>query len=197
MRVITGSLKGRRLETPSWEGLRPTSDKLRETLFNVLGPRVAGARVLDGYAGTGAVGIEAISRGAAHVAFVESDRRAQALIARNLAHCGIVGGYVLVRDTLARALRRLRPEPPEPREPPGPFEPLVPFDIVFLDPPYDEDATSVLEAVGASVGAIKSGGLVVLEHARRRRPPAQAGSLQLTRVIESGDSALAFYLCRP
>ena len=85
MRVIAGTLKGRRLKTPTWDGLRPTSDKLRETLFNVLAPRVAGARVLDGYAGTGAVGIEAISRGAAHVTFVESDRRAQALIAANLA----------------------------------------------------------------------------------------------------------------
>ena len=77
MRVIAGTLKGRRLESPTWEGLRPTSDKLRETLFNVLAPRMAGARVLDGYAGTGAVGIEAISRGAAHVTFVERDRRAQ------------------------------------------------------------------------------------------------------------------------
>ena len=65
MRVIAGTLKGRRLKAPTWDGLRPTSDKLRETLFNILAPRIAGARVLDGYAGTGAVGIEALSRGAA------------------------------------------------------------------------------------------------------------------------------------
>ena len=83
MRIIGGSLKGRRLETPDWPGLRPTSDKLRETLFNVLAPRIEDARLLDGYAGTGAVGIEAISRGAAHVTFVEQDRRAAALIAAN------------------------------------------------------------------------------------------------------------------
>src|SRR5229473_2384951 len=85
MRVIAGSLKGRRLKAPGWDGLRPTSDKLRETLFNVIGARVQGARVLDGYAGTGAIGIEALSRGAAHVTFVERDRRAVKLIEANLA----------------------------------------------------------------------------------------------------------------
>src|SRR4029453_6596223 len=83
MRIIAGSLKGRRLEAPDWDGLRPTSDRLRETLFNVLAPAIDGARVLDVYAGTGAVGIEALSRGAAHVTFVESDRRAQALVEEN------------------------------------------------------------------------------------------------------------------
>ena len=71
MRVIAGEFKGRRLKTPTWEGIRPTSDKLRETLFNILAPRIAGARVLDAYAGTGALGLEALSRGAAHVTFVE------------------------------------------------------------------------------------------------------------------------------
>ena len=90
MRVIAGALKGRRLTAPAWEGLRPTSDKLRETLFNLLAPAVVGARLLDGYAGTGAVGIEAISRGAREVTFVERDRRARALIAKNVSDCGIV-----------------------------------------------------------------------------------------------------------
>src|SRR3989454_6208609 len=89
MRVIAGSLKGRRLATPKWEGLRPTSDKLRETLFNILAARVQGARVLDGYAGTGAIGIEALSRGAAHVTFVDSDARALRLIEQNLKLCGV------------------------------------------------------------------------------------------------------------
>ena len=88
MRVIAGELKGRRLKTPKWEGLRPTSDKLRETLFNVVAQRVAGARVLDMYAGTGAIGIEALSRGAAHVTFIDFDARALKLIAENLRHCG-------------------------------------------------------------------------------------------------------------
>ena len=91
MRVIAGSLKGRRLKPPTWEGVRPTSDKLRETLFNILAPRMAGARVLDGYAGTGAVGIEACSRGAGAVTFVERDRRAQSLIAENVANAETPG----------------------------------------------------------------------------------------------------------
>src|SRR5436305_4363580 len=103
MRVIAGTLKGRRLDSPSWSGLRPTSDKLRETLFNVLAPRIAGARVVDAYAGTGAVGIEAVSRGAREVMFIEQDRRALALIVENLAHCGIASGYTIVRAGALRA----------------------------------------------------------------------------------------------
>src|SRR5439155_3026364 len=122
MRVIAGSLKGRRLKSPTWEDLRPTSDKLRETLFNVIGPRVVGARVLDGYAGTGAIGIEAISRGASHVTFVERDRRAQALIAANLDHCGIVNGYVIIRASADRAFADL-----------ANASVFDPFDIVALD----------------------------------------------------------------
>src|SRR5471030_308619 len=106
MRVIAGRYKGRRLKTPSWEGLRPTSDKLRETLFNVLAPRIAGATVLDGFAGTGAVGIEALSRGATRVTFVESDRRAQTLIDENLAHCGVENGYAIIRATVFDAAVR-------------------------------------------------------------------------------------------
>jgi 16S rRNA (guanine(966)-N(2))-methyltransferase RsmD len=112
------------LKAPTWEGLRPTSDKLRETLFNILAARIDGARVLDGYAGTGAIGIEAISRGAAHVTFVERDRRAQALIAENLAHCGVENGYVIIRASVTRALGVV------------PGAPLEPFDVILLDPPY-------------------------------------------------------------
>src|SRR5262245_23573237 len=104
MRVIAGRFKSRKLDAPSWDGLRPTSDKLRETLFNVLAPRVQGARVLDVYAGTGAIGIEALSRGAAHVTFVDSDRRAEALIQANLSRCGVESGYAIIRAAAARAV---------------------------------------------------------------------------------------------
>src|SRR5918992_1338042 len=109
MRVIAGAFKGRRLKPPTWDGLRPTSDKLRETLFNILAPRISGARVLDGFAGTGAVGIEALSRGAAHVTFVDSDRRATALIQQNLALCGIERGYSIEKGSV-EALLQHRPE---------------------------------------------------------------------------------------
>src|SRR5216117_1486413 len=112
MRVIAGSLKGRRLKTPTWDGVRPTSDKLRETLFNVLAPRIAGARVLDGFAGTGALGLEALSRGAAHVTFIEQDRRAQELIARNLAHCAVSeDAYAMIRASVERGVDLLRAAP--------------------------------------------------------------------------------------
>src|SRR6266699_3700961 len=175
MRVIAGSLKGRRLNSPTWEGLRPTSDKLRETLFNIIGPRIGGARVLDGYAGTGALGIEAISRGAAHVTFVERDRRAQALIAANLAHCGIGAGYVIIRETFARGLSDLSG---------------VVFDLVLLDPPYEQ---SVDEPIAAAGNHLAPGGLLVLEHARRRASAVAAGELVRSRQVISGDSALSFF----
>ena len=132
MRIIAGTLKGRRLDAPTWPGLRPTSDKLRETLFNVLQGRLPGARVLDVFAGTGAVGIEALSRGAAHVTFVEMDPRARGLIAENLARCGLLmtsmrgsghrgvgqgDGYTIERGSAEDVLSRLEPV----------------YDVVFLD----------------------------------------------------------------
>ena len=176
MRVIAGALKGRRLKAPTWEGLRPTSDKLRETLFNILAPRIVGARVLDGYAGTGAAGIEAISRGAAWVTFAESDRRAQQLIADNLAHCGVTDGYAIIRATVARAIDDLG---------------AASLDIMLLDPPYDDLQA---EIVMASAGAVLApGGLVVLEHARRRKTPETVGPLVRVRQVTSGDSTLSFY----
>lgn len=183
MRVIAGAHKGRTLKAPTWEGLRPTSDRLRETLFNVLAPRVANARVLDLYAGTGAVGIEALSRGAAHVTFVESDRRAQALVAENLARCGIEEGYAIIRASAARALEMLRGRPS-----------FVPFDIILLDPPYDHPVAVALNGLDA---LLAPGGLVVIEHARRSEAPDAVGRLARTRDLVSGDSALAFYACQP
>src|SRR6266540_2191342 len=105
MRIVAGHFRGRTLKSPTWEGLRPTSDRLRETLFNILGPSVRGAKVLDGYAGTGAMGIEAISRGAAEVTYVEKDPRAVKLIEANLATLGAAG--VIMRAGLADAVTRL------------------------------------------------------------------------------------------
>ena len=159
MRIIAGSLKGRRLSAPSWEGLRPTSDKLRETLFNILAPRIEGARMLDGYAGTGAIGIEALSRGAAHVTFVERDRRAQALIEENLARCGIADGYVMMRASVSRALADLQ---------------SASFDIMIFDPPYEQEPDEILAAAADRLAA---GGVLVLEHARRAQAPESAGRL--------------------
>lgn len=178
MRVIAGEFKGRRLEAPKWEGLRPTSDKLRETLFNVLAPRIEGARVVDGFAGTGALGIEALSRGAARATFIERDPRALRLIAANLERCALAAGrYAIIRGDFLSVARARREG--------------THADLVLLDPPYDLDS---LEETIASAGEwLEGSGLVVLEHARRRESPAVAGGLVRTRVLISGDSALSFY----
>lgn len=182
MRVIAGSLKGRRLKAPDWEGLRPTSDKLRETLFNILAPRMADARVVDAYAGTGAIGIEALSRGAREVTFVEQDRRALALIAENLAHCGIATGYNIVRAGALRAFESFKPGA---------------FDIILLDPPYEADEGEVAAVLATAGRCVAADGIVVLERGRRHAAPDAAGGLARTRDVISGASALTFYLCRP
>jgi len=174
VRVIAGRYKGRRLKAPTWEGLRPTSDKLRETLFNILAQRIEGARLLDGFAGTGAVGIEALSRGAGHVTFVEKDPRALALIEANLADCGIAADYNIRRGDVLAALRNLG----------------AAFDLILLDPPYDLHPVSpTLEAAAA---CLSDGGLLVLERATRREPDVPK-SLTRVRDVTSGDSTLTFF----
>jgi 16S rRNA (guanine(966)-N(2))-methyltransferase RsmD len=189
MRVIAGTLKGRKLAELRLAGVRPTSDKLRETLFNVLGAAVEGARVLDGFAGTGAIGIEAISRGAAAVTFVERHPKAAALVGENVGRCGVADRCAIIRAGFIEAARReLRGEA---------------FDIVVIDPPYDDDEADLEAALdaaaalagGAALGlrAPEEAGLVVLEHAARRPPPDRAGPLARRRTIRSGDSALTFY----
>jgi len=174
MRVIAGACKGRRLEAPTWEGLRPTSDRLRETLFNIVAARVPGARVLDGYAGTGAIGIEAMSRGAASAVFVERDRRASALIARNLARCGLAEGCAIIRAGFTdTALAEDG------------------FELIVLDPPYDD--ADLGAPLAAAARLVTAGGLVVVEHAWRREPPPAPAGLARTRTVRAGDSALSFY----
>jgi 16S rRNA (guanine966-N2)-methyltransferase len=183
MRIIAGTLKGRRLKAPAWEGLRPTSDKLRETLFNILAPRIVGARLLDLYAGTGAIGLEALSRGAAHVTFIERDPRAIALIEGNLKACAVSDGYAIIRSSVARGLERLRG-----RET---------FDIVVLDPPYAHAAGGEFPGVLALAADLASaGGILVVEHARKRPVPAVAVSWGRSRQVASGDSMLSFYVAR-
>jgi 16S rRNA (guanine966-N2)-methyltransferase len=169
------------LKAPKWGGIRPTSDKLRETLFNILQTRVVGARVLDAFAGTGAVALEALSRGAEAATCLDNDRRAAGLIAENAALCGESDRCVIIRDVASRALKKPLPGGP--------------FDIVVLDPPYDY--TALDEAVRDALGQRAAGGLVVLEHASRVTPPQPNSfgetQLTLTRTVTSGDSALSFY----
>ena len=149
---------------------------MRETLFNVLGQHLDGQRVLDGFAGTGAVGIEALSRGAADVTFVERDPRAATLIAENLAHCGVKDRYAIIRVDFARVSERLGGER---------------FDVIFLDPPYG--ATELASAMDTAATLASPGTTVVIEHARRDVAAARHGNLALSRTIRSGDSELAIY----
>src|SRR5262249_23252198 len=185
MRVIAGAYRSRILKRLKGLALRPTSDRLRETLFNVLGPGVSGARFVDLFAGTGAIGIEALSRGAAEVVFIENHQPAAALIRRNLESLGIrAGATVLVADAL-RGLEMLACQKKR-RE--------SRFEYAFLDPPYSaaEDYARVLEFLG-SADLVGSSGTVVAEHRRSCDLPERAGTLKKVRVLRQGDAALSFY----
>ncbi len=176
MRIIAGTHKGRVLASPTWEGLRPTSDRLRETLFNVLSTEVTGAAVLDVCAGTGAIALEALSRGAVRATCLDADARAVRLMAANAVHCGLENRCVIIRGSAPDALTR---------EHVG-----GPFDIIVLDPPYAAPWTC--DAVAAAGRLLAPGGLVVLEHASRRAAP-EPGGLRLERTRRAGDSALSTY----
>jgi 16S rRNA (guanine966-N2)-methyltransferase len=185
MRVIAGKYRSRLLKSLKGAALRPTSDRLRETLFNVLGEPVAGSRFLDLFAGTGAVGIEALSRGAAESVFIENHAPAAALIRRNLESLGISGGaHVLPLDALRGLEKIARKRQATDSQ----------FDFVFLDPPYAE--TEQYERVLAFLGAapfLADGSLVIAEHRRTLALPQRFGRLLQTRVLRQGDAALSFF----
>jgi 16S rRNA (guanine(966)-N(2))-methyltransferase RsmD len=185
MRIIAGKYRSRILKSLKGLALRPTSDRLRETLFNVLGPGVAGSRFLDVFAGTGAVGIEALSRGAAHVTFIENHAPAAKLIRQNLDSLKITIGYtILAADALA-ALQKLaaRHTPSTP-----------PFDFVFVDPPYANhtDYTRSLEFL-ASANFLAPNALVIFEQHHKFQLPESSGQLTRTRLLKQGDASLSFY----
>jgi 16S rRNA (guanine(966)-N(2))-methyltransferase RsmD len=177
MRIIAGAHKGRTLKAPTWEGLRPTSDRVRETLFNVLAPRISGARVLDVFAGTGAVALESLSRGARAAVCVESNRRAVRLIVENRARVAEQSRCHVISVPAERAL----------------VEPIEggPFEIVFLDPPYDYD--NLAAVLPAALTQRASGGVMIVEHASRRSLPLPSG-VEVSRTLRSGDTTLSFFI---
>jgi 16S rRNA (guanine966-N2)-methyltransferase len=185
MRVIAGIYRSRILKSLKGLALRPTSDRLRETLFNVLAPNIPGSRFVDLFAGTGAIGIEALSRGAAEVVFIENHAPAATLIRRNLESLGVsTGATVLAVDALrGLALLAARKKVAEPG-----------FDCIFLDPPYAaaEDYARVLEYLG-SADLLAPGAIVVAEHHRKFDLREEAGALRRFRVLRQGDAALSFY----
>lgn len=185
MRVIAGKYRSRRLIAPPGVRTRPTSDRLRETLFNVVAASVPGSVWMDLFAGTGAVGIEALSRGARMVYFVESSRRAAEAIRANLAALGITEGFeVAERDAMA-ALRLLEARP-------------AAADVCFLDPPYRQtgDYEQVLSFLARS-SLLKPGGLVIAEHDKRLDPGESFGTLCRYRKLRQGDQVLSFYRLAP
>jgi 16S rRNA (guanine966-N2)-methyltransferase len=185
MRVIAGTYRSRILKSLKSLALRPTSDRLRETLFNVLGPNVSGSRFLDLFAGTGAIGIEALSRGAAEVVFIENHPPASKLIGQNLDSLEIRSGFTLMAIDALRGLAALTS-----RKPPSGHG----FDCIFLDPPYAaaEEYARVLEFLG-SAELLAPGGIVVAEHRRNFDLCEEAGTLRRFRVLKQGDAALSFY----
>ena len=185
MRVIAGTYRSRILKSLKGLALRPTSDRLRETLFNVLVPSVTGCRFLDLFAGTGAIGIEALSRGAAEVVFVENHSPAAALIRRNLESLGINTGVTVLAVDALRGLAMLASR--KQQSAPG-------YDYIFLDPPYSaaQDYARVLEFLG-SADLLAPGGIVIAEHRRNFDLPEEPGAIKRFRVLRQGDAALSFY----
>jgi 16S rRNA (guanine(966)-N(2))-methyltransferase RsmD len=186
MRIIAGTYRSRALEAPAGMSTRPTSDRLRETLFNVLAPRIESCVFLDLYAGSGAVGIEAISRGAAHVTFVERAPAALKVLRGNLARLGIDSGFRIHAGSVnAFLLAGLKATPKS-----------EPHEVVFLDPPYDaaQEYAATLERLGrADLGILAHGALVVAEHRRKQPLNEKYGRLKRTRRLEQGDAALSFF----
>jgi 16S rRNA (guanine(966)-N(2))-methyltransferase RsmD len=180
MRIIGGQARGRRLKAPRGGATRPTGDRVKQTLFDILAPRVAGARFLDVFAGAGGIGLEALSRGAGRVVLIESDRAAVAAIEGNLAVLGAAKRAQVCRQDARVALAALA-------------DAGVRFGIVYLDPPYDSPLyEEVLEQL-AGMHLLEAGAVVVAEHFHKRALPETIGGLARARLVRIGDHCLSFY----
>lgn len=180
MRVIAGIYKGRRLKTLEGVHVRPTSERMRETLFNILAPRIEEARFLDLCAGSGAIGIEALSRGAGTATFVESSRKAASIISENLRHCGIRGNYRFVMRDAITALKHFARDDQQ-------------FDIIYFDPPYDSEIYSPALWFIARNHLLAPDGIVIVEHRRQHLLAPNYDDLRPYRELPQSDSCLTFY----
>jgi 16S rRNA (guanine(966)-N(2))-methyltransferase RsmD len=192
MRVIAGSYRSRQLIAPKGSDTRPTSDRLRETLFNILAARIAGCRFADLYAGTGAVGIEAISRGAEQVWFAERAELALTAIRANLKTLKIERGFAIEEKGTGALLERLVKSVQKV----GAVEGKL-LDLVYLDPPWEAEAeyTNTLHLLGSARGrlTLAPNALVVAEHNSKTQLAERYGELIQTRTLKQGDAALTFY----
>jgi 16S rRNA (guanine966-N2)-methyltransferase len=181
MRVIAGELKGKRLASPRGRAIRPTSERTREAVFNILGDRVRGAAVLELFAGTGAFSIEALSRGAASAVMIERSREALDLIGRNLAACRVAARARVIRWDITRNLDCLRSLPGR-------------FDLAFVDPPYHQGALGPGLQHLITCGALAPGARVVIEHAPQETLPDESHPLQLTDRRKYGKALVSFFV---
>jgi len=183
LRIIAGKYRGRNLKSPPTLQVRPTSDRLRETLFNVIAPRIEGSRFLDLCAGSGAVGIEALSRGAAHATFVDRSRKMCGLVEANLDLCRVPEAETEVlcseaEDFLRQTEARGRP----------------PWDIIFFDPPYATNYLHTLALIDDhAANLVSPGGLLIVEHHHKNALKDSLGELQRIRILKQGDSSLSFF----
>jgi len=180
MRIIGGVYRGRQLRTVAGLRVRPTSDRLRETLFNILAPRISHGTFLDVCAGSGAVGIEALSRGAREVTFIERNRQACNSIRTNLTSIGITQAATIINRDVSIALKQLEQAGSQ-------------FDLVYFDPPY---ASAIYDSVMRRLAfgmLLTTDSIVIVEHRIKTPPEAHYGSLTLFREVKQGESGLAFY----
>jgi 16S rRNA (guanine966-N2)-methyltransferase len=176
MRVTGGIGRGQRLKVPAGDRVRPTSDKVKQALFNILGDKVVDSVVLDLFAGAGGIGIEALSRGAARVVFVDWSRDSLTALKYNLQQTGFVERSQAVLSKSESFLKKRSGS----------------YDIVFLDPPYTTEIQPLLEQI-AGAGILKSDAIVIAEHFKKQSSPERAGALNLYREATYGDTVLAFY----
>ena len=175
MRIVAGAARGRRLVAPKGRDVRPTADRVKEALFSSLAPRLPGASVLDLFAGTGALGLEALSRGAGRVTFVERARASLEALDRNIEVVGLPGTEVVRADVASAVLGEL---------------PGAPFDLVLADPPYDLPPPTLDAVLAGLQRHLADGAIVVIERARRAAPPSWPEGLLVGEVRRYGDTAL-------
>jgi 16S rRNA (guanine966-N2)-methyltransferase len=178
LRVIGGSLKGRRLVSPPGKAIRPTADRVKESLFNILAERVAQKRVLDLFAGTGALSIEALSRGALSAVLVDQAKPAIAAIGQNIRNLGLEGRARIIRWNIRKNLNCLVN--------------AEPFDLVFMDPPYEKSAVAPTLTALAATGRLSSGARIVIEHSVRETVADVANLLHLVDQRKFGKTLVSF-----
>ncbi|MGD9506148.1 MAG: 16S rRNA (guanine(966)-N(2))-methyltransferase RsmD [Syntrophobacteraceae bacterium] len=178
MRIVAGAFRGRRLNPPKGRAVRPTTDRVREAVFSIIATRVPGARVLDLFAGTGAMGLEALSRGAAHAVFVDRSPESIRLIQSNIALCNASERVAVIHDAAQRAIRRLEEQGEK-------------FDIVFLDPPYGERGVDNALLALAPVAGREC--LAVAERHIKDELPNRVGKWIMQDERRYGDSLISFF----